>query len=259
MKIKKMIAIVLVFSNLLMLSGCSSEPEKFSGKWFEQHQEEVLPTQDVQYYVIDNPTFLENTEIANTFAIILSLYQADYSITYDVVGNKFALYSIDDQYYANMVTSEDTTRSIKCTDNSELPESSLLLQDVEMIKDMLNPDYSSCLIALQEELDEENVVSLVSDKYLIYLYLDKETDVCTRFECTEIIEEDGAYKGGEYYMGYIQPSKEIVLPDTYSETDAEDMTSIELSTEFDTFLMGSMYMLQLTGDYSIYTLDEATE
>lgn len=253
MKIKRMISVLLVFSCFFMFSGCSAEPEKFSGKWFEQHKEEILPTENVQYYVIDNPTFLEDTDIANTFSMQLSLYQANYSLTYNVVGNKFTFYSIDDQYYANMVTSDEDVRSITCTDNNSFPENSLVMQDIALIKEMLNPDYTSCIISLQDELDEENVVSLVSDKYLIYLYLDKETDFCNRFECTEVLEEDGQYRAGEYYMGYIKPcEKEIALPETFSLSGSESMTSTELSTEFDTFLMGSMYMLQLTESYSLY-------
>lgn len=247
MKIKKILFLTIL---VVLLTGCSKNaPEKFSYKWFQENKDIVLPQDGVCYYLIDNPIFLENTDIENTFAMAFSLYQADYSMMYDVVGTKFTLYSIDNKFRAYFCSEEDI-ESFTCNENTSFPENSLVQKDIEMIKKMISPDYSSCLIKFQKELDTENVISLSTDEYIMYLYLDKESNQCTRFEYSELVQEDGILELGEYFICYVSPCKGISIPSDFSY---ENVVTIEdLSNEFDNFLMGSMYMLELTEKYSLY-------
>ena len=230
--------VITIFGSL----SINIEKKKYTKKWFRQN--EIFLEDDVNYFLIDNPSWFKDNNVENVFSISYSFYGEDKHMEYDVGGVKLGYYLISGEDYGYTDISDNGLVSIVLS-GDPLPQNSIYTKDEKLLMDIISTDLSKGKIEQKEDIDGNDVVTVTKKEYEMILYLDKVTGKCNRFE---YIDKDG---DNETFRCYITECDGISLQEEFNKTSSLKMTTSEFCEETDAFITGAMYMLQMNGAFSI--------
>lgn len=227
----------LLFVTLFGGYAINLKKKEYTKKWFRENN--IFPDGNANYFLIDNPSWFKDNDVENVFSISYSFYNNNMHMEYDVGGVKLGYYLIDGQDYGYTDIPDNDPVSFLLSGDTLL-ESSIYSKDTALLNKILSTDLSKSKIEQKEDIDNCDVITATTKQYEMILYLNKETRQCERFEYIDK-ESDN-----ETFRCYVTECTGITLPeDFYDHISSISMTTSDFCNETDSFITGSMYMLQM--------------
>jgi len=242
-RIKQFGLCLIMGITMLSLIGCSDakEGEKYSIEGLKETAKIQFENKAIYVEDIYNQTLYENGG-GGSFYIEIQTLGKDYSICTNAGGYEAGLFFKDGIYSGYSVLIDEK----KYYEIEGDVSNSVFLQDYQMIKDLLNIDYSSMSLkeisfASKETSANEDIVALSdsSQSHTYFLYLDPNTGKCNRMQIA-LSGEDGTVSEMLMITWEDLSVKGFYYPEEIKTLEKVTMTGEEFEDFSFNFLFGSL-------------------